>query len=117
MSTPNRVRTLLLTAVAALVAVAAPAQTSGEGPRDRPGERRGQRIEDVRVAVWTPREHSETALLGDDQTLRLEEGQTVILRVVAPGKTNPGRERVYPSARYDVERGEDRVTLQKANVE
>lgn len=117
MSTRNRVLTFFLTAVAALAAVAAPAQTSSEGPRDRPGERHGQRIEDVRVAVWTPREHSEAALLGDGQTLRLEEGQTVILRVVAPDKTNPGPERVYLAARYDVERGEDRVTLQNANVE
>jgi hypothetical protein len=103
----------LVTAAAALAAVAALAQT-GEGP---PGERRGQRIEDIRVAVWTPREHTESALLRDGETLRLEEGETVILRVVAPDKTNPGSERVYLAARYGVERGDERVSLHDADVQ
>jgi hypothetical protein len=117
MSTRIRVLTVLLTAVTALTAVAAQAQTSGDRPRDRPGDRRGQRIEDIRVAVWTPREHSETALLRDGETLRLEEGQTVILRVVAPDKTNPASERVYLAARYSVERGDDRVSLHDADIQ
>ena len=113
MSTQTRVLTVFLTAAAALAAVAAPAQTR----TDRPGERRVKPIEDIRVAIWTPREHSETALLSDGQTLRLEQGQTVILRVVAPDKTNPASERVYLAARYSVERGEDRVSLHDADVQ
>ena len=113
MTTPTRALTVLLTAAAALAAVAAPAQS----PDDRPGEHRGKRIVDIRVAVWTPREHSESALLGDGQTLRLEQGQTVILRVVAPDKTNPASERVYLAARYSVERGDDRVSLHDADIQ
>jgi len=111
---PNKHRlTVFLAAAAALAAVAAPAQT-GSG---RPGERRAQRIQDIRVAVWTPREHSESALLSDGQTLRLEQGQTVILRVVAPAKSNPVPERVYLAARYGVERGDDRVSLQAVDIQ
>jgi hypothetical protein len=113
MRTHTRVLTFFVIAAAALAGVAAPAQNHD----DRPGEHRGKRIVDVRVAVWTPREHTETALLGDGQTLRLEQGQTVILRVVAPDKTNPGTERVYLAARYSVDRGDDRVSLHDANVE
>jgi hypothetical protein len=71
----------------------------------------------MRVAVWTPREHSESALLRDGETLRLEQGQTVILRVVAPEKFNRVDERVYLAARYTVERGEERVTLNDADVQ
>ena len=111
---PNKHRlTVFLAAAAALAAVAAPAQT-GSG---RPGERRAQRIQDIRVAVWTPREHSESALLSDGQTLRLEQGQTVILRVVAPAKSNPVPERVYLAARYGVERSDDRVSLQAVDIQ
>ena len=111
---PNKHRlTVFLAAAAALAAVAAPAQT-GSG---RPGERRAQRIQDIRVAVWTPREHSESALLSDGQTLRLEQGQTVILRVVAPDKSNPANERVYLAARYSVDRGDDRVSLHDADIQ
>lgn len=113
MRTRARVLTVFLTAAAALAAVAAPAQTRS----DRPGERRGLRIEDIRVAVWTPREHKESALLQDGQTLRLEQGQTVILRVVAPDKTNAASERVYLAARYSVERGDDRVSLHDADIQ
>ena len=111
---PNKHRlTVFLAAAAALAAVAAPAQT-GSG---RPGERRAQRIQDIRVAVWTPREHSESALLSNGQTLRLEQGQTVILRVVAPAKSNPVPERVYLAARYGVERSDDRVSLQAVDIQ
>jgi len=112
MSTRSRVLTVFVTAAAALAAVVAPAQTRNEPP----GESRPQRIEDVRVAVWTPREHSETALLRDGETLRLERGQTVILRVVAPNSTNPASGRVYLGARFSVERGDDRISLQNADI-
>ncbi len=113
MTTRTRVLTVFLTASAALAAVAVPAQTHSE----QAGERHGQRIKDVRVAVWTPREHNESALLSDGQTLRLEQGQTVILRVVAPDKTNPANERVYLAARYSVERGDDRASLHDADIQ
>src|SRR5512147_246811 len=113
MNARTRLLTVFLTAAAALAAVAAPAQ-----PRsDRPGERRGLRIEDIRVAVWTPREQKELTQLREGETLRLEEGQTVILRVEAPNRTNPAAKRDYLAARYSIEGGDDRVSLHDADIE
>lgn len=113
MGTRTRVLTVLLTAAAALSAVAALAQARG----DRLGERGGPRIEDIRVAVWTPGDNKELAQLRDGETLRLESGSSVILRVIAPSRSNPGSERLYLAARYSIERGEDRVSLRDAKVE
>ena len=108
MTTRTRMLTLFLTTAAALATVAVPAR-AGSDPR-------GQRIEDIRVAVWTPGDHKELAQLRDGETLRLEQSQTVILRLIAPNKTNPASKRDYLAARYSVEGGDDRVSLQQADV-
>ena len=72
-------------------------------------------IQDVEVAVWDSQTKGELATLEPGETLHLNLGQSVLLRVFAPATSNPANERQYLSARFEVQAGKDRVELTQAD--
>ncbi len=69
------------------------------------------RVDAVRIAVWSLPAKDEIAALAPGDTLRLEPGEMVMLRLHAPARMNPTGQRQYLSAELSVERGPKHVTL------
>ncbi len=69
------------------------------------------RVDAVRIAVWSLPAKDEIAALDPGDTLRLEPGEMVMLRLHAPARMNPTGQRQYLRAELSVERGPMHVTL------
>lgn len=74
------------------------------------------KVDGVRIAVWRYADKNEIETLVPGDTLKLQPGQRVILRLFSPKDKNPTGERQYLSAEITVEaRGSENVELSEAN--
>jgi len=74
-------------------------------------------VEGVRVAVWTLPDKNEIASLIPGESVDLEVGDSVMLRVFSPADKNPTGQRLYLSAKFEVEQGGGRIALTDANTD
>ncbi|MCP4657975.1 MAG: hypothetical protein GY856_21410 [bacterium] len=79
------------------------------------GQRYEGQVDAVRIAVWSLPGRSELTTLAPGDTLSLEPGQRVMLRVIAPAAKNPTGQRQYLSAEFGVERGVQHVELSEGD--
>lgn len=112
----NGSRSVTLAAVALAIALLAPAAHGQTRPGTRP-EPEALRVEAVWVAVWDPETKAELAALVPGERLELEEGEAVILRIFSPADKNPTGERLYLSARFEVESGHHHLELHDVDVD
>lgn len=88
-------------ATSAALALALAAVAGAQGPRIL----RGGEVSRVEIAVWDPGSQVEIGLLRPDDTLVMDAGDSVVLRVVAPRGYGPGDVRQYLPAKLSVVKG------------
>lgn len=87
--------------VALIAGITLAAVAEAQGPRIL----RGGEVSRVEIAVWDPGSRVEIGLVRPEDTLVLDAGDSVVLRVVAPRGHAPGDSRQYLPAKLSVARG------------